>query len=91
MFLEDFRNQREVFEKLGKNAPRLAARPPNSYLAENGETQRRILLRQNIHQSDAEISNDWYRNSLCGHLRWVRAGELKIRSYTVKANGNKLR
>lgn len=48
------------------------------------EKDRRILLRQNMHPSDAEISNDWYEDSLCGHLKWQRAAELKVRNYTVK-------
>lgn len=41
------------------------------------ETQRRVILRQNMHQSDVDISNDWYESSLCEHLKWMKASELE--------------
>lgn len=46
--------------------------------------QRRVLLRQSMNEFDAEMSNEYYRVSFCGHLSWMKASELKIKIYKVE-------
>jgi hypothetical protein len=45
---------------------------------------RRVILRQTMNEFDADHSNYWLESSLCGHLQWIRASELKVKSYTIK-------
>lgn len=73
MLLEDFRNQREQFEKMGKAAPRLAARPPNSVLANNGETCRSCKFATRIEYGKA------FHKCLKNRERWTHSINTDIR------------
>lgn len=74
MLLEDFRNQREEFERLGKQAPRISARPPNSFLAGNGETCRTCE-----HAVRVEAGNKYVHKCLKNEARWTHSVNTDIR------------
>ena len=80
MFLEDFRHQREEFERLGKQAPRLAARPPNAVLAKTGETCRTCA-----HAVRREYANVHHKCGL-NRDRWTASVNTDIRLKDAACN-----
>ena len=78
--LEEFYEQRELFEKLGKDAPRKAARPPNSYTLTTGETCRTC-----VHSGYVQYASRFYKCGL-NRANWTNGKGTDIRLKDAACN-----